>query len=176
MLEEKKARVILKARKYRVKGERMIGKDKLLTATRRRKKFLVLCTHPEAETIGVKVLKDLKRIMDEEGAEKAMIVTQGSYSFSAKNFGKKFNIELIPSALPAFDLTEHELVSKHRILSPTEVEKLLEKYRIEAYRMPYIKKDDPVAILLGAIPGNVIEIIRESPTAKKFTTYRYVVE
>lgn len=176
MLEERKARVILKARKYRVKDERMIGKNKLLVASRRKKKIVVLCTHPTSGTIGIKILKNLKPVMEEEGAEKGMIITQGSYSFAAKNFGRKFDIELIPPTLPAFDLTEHELVSKHRILSPTEVKKLLEKYRIEAYQMPYIKKDDPVAILLGATPGEVLEIVRDSPTAKKFTTYRYVVE
>ncbi|HID91475.1 TPA: DNA-directed RNA polymerase subunit H [Candidatus Bathyarchaeota archaeon] len=149
--------------------------DTVLLATRKGKRLIVFCTRPGTATVGVSVLRNIKKIMDETKAERGMIVSHGPLSFSAKNFARKFNIEVIPRTLPAFDLIRHELVPKHRILPPKEVELVLKKYKIELYQMPYIKKDDPIAILLGARPGDVIEVKRDSPTAGKFTSYRYVV-
>ena len=73
-------------------------------------------------------------------------------------------------------ILEHFLVPKHRILSPEEARKVLEKYRIQPHQLPYILTSDPVVKALGAKPGDIIEIIRESPTAGKAVYYRIVVE
>ncbi|MHA1712704.1 MAG: DNA-directed RNA polymerase subunit RpoH/Rpb5 C-terminal domain-containing protein [Candidatus Ranarchaeia archaeon] len=40
--------------------------------------------------------------------------------------------------------------------------------------LPYIRREDPVVLLLGAKYGDVIKIIRKSPTARVSTTYRIV--
>jgi DNA-directed RNA polymerase subunit H len=42
--------------------------------------------------------------------------------------------------------------------------------------MPQIKSIDPVVKAIGAIPGDVLRIIRKSQTAGEHITYRYVVE
>lgn len=73
-------------------------------------------------------------------------------------------------------ILEHFLVPKHRVLSPEEAQKVLEKYRIKPHQLPYILTSDPVVKALGAKPGDIIEIIRESPTAGKAVYYRVVVE
>ncbi len=85
-------------------------------------------------------------------------------------------IELIPSIFPAFNIFKHILVPKHEILAPEEKEELLAKYRVRPYQLPQIKASDPAVRAIGARPGDIVRISRESQTAGKYTAYRYVVE
>lgn len=175
-IEEEKARVILGVRRYTIKEEKKEGESTILLATKRGDKLLVFCTGPGVSTVGINTLKSVQRRMETEKANRGMIVSEASFSFSAKNFASKFGIELIPATLPAFNLMEHELIPKQRILTKDEVDELLKRYRIRPYQIPHIKATDPVAILLGAKLGDIIEITRDSPTAGKALSYRFVVE
>ncbi len=74
-----------------------------------------------------------------------------------------------------FDIFQHELVPKHSILTKDEVEDLLRRYHIEEYHLPKIRVRDPAALLIGAKPGDVIRIVRRSPTAGLAIFYRFVV-
>jgi DNA-directed RNA polymerase subunit H len=76
----------------------------------------------------------------------------------------------------AFNILKHELVPRHIILSSQEAEELLSKYHIKPYQLPYIKASDPAARAIGAKPGDIIKIVRKSPTAGESLYYRYVVE
>lgn len=73
------------------------------------------------------------------------------------------------------DLTEHFLVPKHRILSPEEAEELLRRYGVTRQQLPYILVSDPIVKALGAKPGDILEIMRESETAGVTRYYRVVV-
>ncbi|MEM3722628.1 MAG: DNA-directed RNA polymerase subunit H, partial [Candidatus Bathyarchaeia archaeon] len=55
-------------------------------------------------------------------------------------------------------------------------EKLLAQYRVKPYQLPQIKASDPAAKAIGAKPGDILRIIRKSPTAGEHIAYRYVVE
>lgn len=73
-----------------------------------------------------------------------------------------------------YNLMEHELVPKHRVMSPAESAEVLRKYALKSKsQMPLISKNDAVCRFLGARPGEVIEIIRPSPRTVTFTTYRF---
>ncbi|MCD6312374.1 MAG: DNA-directed RNA polymerase subunit H [Thaumarchaeota archaeon] len=72
-------------------------------------------------------------------------------------------------------ILEHFLVPKHRILSPEEAKQVLERYRVQPHQLPHILVSDPVVKAIGAKPGDIIEIIRDSPTAGKSVYYRLVV-
>lgn len=74
------------------------------------------------------------------------------------------------------DILENELVPKHILLNKKEAEKMLKQYKIEPYQLPYIKSSDPVVTAIGAKPGDIIKIIRKSPTASEAFAYRYVIE
>ena len=74
-----------------------------------------------------------------------------------------------------FDVTEHELVPKHEILSEEEAEEVLDDFDIESYQLPKLKEKDPVAKAIGAEAGNVVKITRNSPTAGKSVAYRLVI-
>ncbi|MET1159975.1 MAG: DNA-directed RNA polymerase subunit H [Thermoprotei archaeon] len=79
------------------------------------------------------------------------------------------------SKKPDINILEHELVPKHEILSPEEAEKILRKLNVKPYQLPWISIEDPVVKAIGAKPGDIIRIIRKSPTAGVSIAYRYVV-
>lgn len=71
---------------------------------------------------------------------------------------------------------DHLMVPIHILLNEEEVEKLLNKYRIKPYQLPKIKDSDPAVIVIQAQAGDIIKILRKSPTAGEAIAYRYVVE
>ncbi|MDX9693450.1 MAG: DNA-directed RNA polymerase subunit H [Methanothermobacter sp.] len=72
------------------------------------------------------------------------------------------------------DILKHQLVPEHVILSEEEAKKVLEEMKIHAEQLPRIRTDDPVVKAIGAKEGDILKIIRESPTAGRFVTYRIV--
>ena len=77
---------------------------------------------------------------------------------------------------PLKNITQHELVPDHTILSEKEKKELLEKYDIEPNQLPKILTSDPVSISISAKAEDIIKITRKSPTAKQAVAYRLVVE
>lgn len=77
---------------------------------------------------------------------------------------------------PKFDVLRHEIVPKHKILTKRETDELLTKYSIKLVNLPRIFPNDPVVEMIGARYGDVIEIVRKSPTTvDKVKTYRFVM-
>jgi DNA-directed RNA polymerase subunit H len=77
--------------------------------------------------------------------------------------------------LVKFDILKHKLVPKFTILSKEEVEALRQTYGIRKEHLPWIRKSDPICKVLGAKPGDVLKIERNSEVAGKSIAYRYVV-
>jgi len=75
-----------------------------------------------------------------------------------------------------YKLDKHILIPKHSKLSKVQTEKLLEKYNISVGNLPKIFKSDSAIGSLDAKPGDVIKIIRISPTAGEAFFYRVVVD
>jgi DNA-directed RNA polymerase subunit H len=71
---------------------------------------------------------------------------------------------------------DHDSVPKHTLLSPEESEVVLRTYGIESSQLPKIHVTDPAAKEIGAKVGDVIKIIRRSPTAKQSVFYRLVID
>ncbi|MEM2282816.1 MAG: DNA-directed RNA polymerase subunit H [Candidatus Hadarchaeales archaeon] len=78
--------------------------------------------------------------------------------------------------LKSFNVLEHVLVPKHELLSEKEKEEVLKKLGLKPEELPLLLVTDPAARAIGAKPGDVVRIIRESPTAGKAIAYRLVVE
>ena len=74
-----------------------------------------------------------------------------------------------------FRLQDHILVPKHEILSDEEVKEILKILGISKEQLPKIKSTDPIIKEIGAKPGDVVKITRESLTAGKSVFYRLVV-
>ncbi len=76
----------------------------------------------------------------------------------------------------AIDITDHEAVPDHRKLDEDEVEEVLEKFEIEQHDLPKIERTDAALKQMDVEVGDVIEIVRDSPTAGETTYYRTVIE
>lgn len=73
------------------------------------------------------------------------------------------------------DVLKHRLVPQHVLLSQEEAKRVLKRIGIRRTELPWIYSTDPVARALGANPGDVIMIIRESPTAGRSVSFRLVI-
>ena len=72
------------------------------------------------------------------------------------------------------NITKHELVPEMRILNEEEKQDVFQKANISNFtQMPLILKTDPVAKFYGLIRGDMVEIIRPSPTGGVYKNYRY---
>ncbi|MBI2664130.1 DNA-directed RNA polymerase subunit H [Candidatus Woesearchaeota archaeon] len=74
------------------------------------------------------------------------------------------------------DLTTHVLIPKHSKLGDKDKEEMLKRYNVSLKGLPKILVSDAGISHLSARPGDVIEIVRDSPTAGKAFFYRVVVD
>ncbi len=72
------------------------------------------------------------------------------------------------------NIQDHKLVPKHEIMTEDEISEEFSDVDYDFKDLPKIKANDPVVEAIGAQPGNVLRITRESQTAGEFITYRIV--
>ena len=89
----------------------------------------------------------------------------------AKNRMQYFHIRELQ-----FDVTTHKYYMPHRIVKEEEKTAILDRFKIHDNKTAYIDSYDIQARLLGAVPGDLIEIIRHSFSVGRTPYYRYCVE
>ena len=72
-------------------------------------------------------------------------------------------------------MVEHILIPKHKKLSDAEAEKILKKFNVSKKQLPRINSNDPAILEMNPEKGDLIEIIRDSPTTGKSYFYRIVI-
>ena len=128
--------------------------------------------------VGIKQLRAFVHHIAQHNFYTGIFVSKSSVTGAA--------LKVIPTILPqiveVFDesdllvnITKHELVPKHVLLSLDEKKALLQRYRLKETQLPRIQKDDPVARYLGLRRGQVVKIIRRSETAGRYASYRWCI-
>ena len=130
----------------------------------------------ESKVVGVALVRDVAREMEEKNAQEGMLVGGLRFTPAATKSARTARIELIEGTYASFDIFHHELVSKHSIVSADEIQLVLGHYGIERNQLPQILRDDPAAKALGAKPGQVVRIERDSAAAGVVYYYRLVVD
>ncbi|NPB01093.1 MAG: DNA-directed RNA polymerase subunit H [Crenarchaeota archaeon] len=72
-------------------------------------------------------------------------------------------------------IAEHELVPHAEIVPKEEAKRILKQMNAAPWQIPWIRASDPLVRIIGAKPGDVIKIVRKSPTAGEVVVYRIVV-
>lgn len=134
---------------------------------------------PDEVRITVPVIVGFAQKLHKESMERCIIIGKGSITASARQgineLSSNFMIEYFEDRELLVNITEHELVPEHIVLSDSEKLDLMKKYRVKESQLPKIQIYDPVARYFGLIKGQVVKIIRSSETAGRYVTYRLAV-
>lgn len=133
---------------------------------------------PDASGVGTKQVRAFNHIVDESNFHTGVFITQTPISPSAvrllNGIPGRFCEHFQEQDL-LVNITRHELVPKHVLLSPEEKARLLERYRLKESQLPRMQVSDPVSRYLGLRRGQVVKIIRKSETAGRYASYRWVI-
>ena len=89
-------------------------------------------------------------------------------------YALKLNIQIFDIKELQFNISKHILVPKHEIIKDEKIiNDLIEKYCVKSkHQFPHILKSDPMSRYLGLKSGDMVKIIRISPTAGEYIMYR----
>lgn len=134
--------------------------------------------YPDSAKIGISEVRDIYKQMNDEQLKQALVIVKGSMTPSSKKALTEEHHEIKIQAFMETELivniTHHELVPKHEALSKEDKKELLKRYKLTENQLPRIKLSDPVTKYYGLRRGQVVKILRKSPTAGRYVTYRLV--
>nr|XP_060482404.1 DNA-directed RNA polymerases I, II, and III subunit RPABC1 [Panthera onca] len=114
---------------------------------------------PEEPKVGIKTIKVYCQRMQEENITRALIVVQQGMTPSAKqslvDMAPKYVLEQFLQQELLINITEHELVPEHVVMTKEEVTELLARYKLRENQLPRIQAGDPVARYFGIKRGQV---------------------
>ena len=179
------AKSILKTRDYELIEEYyneelahydLIGEKHEKNAKDKKKQKIVIRI-PDDDPVGVTKLREFKEFIEsKEDFNESILLALSKYTHYTKKEAEEAGIETFSIKFPFFDLFQHELVPTHEFATEAEIQDIIDKYAIDVKQLPKILVSDPAVQLLGAKIGDVVKIIRDSPTAGKYVTYRYCIE
>lgn len=115
---------------------------------------------PEEAKVGIKTIKQYCQRMQELNISRAIIVVRTGMTPSAKqaliDMAPKYSLEQFREAELMINITEHELVPQHVVMTPEEKKELLQRYKLKELQLPRIQQSDPVARYFGLRRGQVL--------------------
>ena len=118
------------------------------------------------------------QIMSDKQVMRAVVIIRNHITPAAAKVMQslpKLKIEMFYENELLVNITEHDLVPKHELLTLEEKKELLQRYHLRDTQLPRIQHNDPVARYFGLAKGNVVRILRPSETAGRYVTYRLVL-
>ncbi|XP_021748551.1 DNA-directed RNA polymerases II and IV subunit 5A-like [Chenopodium quinoa] len=135
-----------------------------------------LIPEPSKDIIGIVPLRKCIERMQSEKIYKAILVTEHGLTTAAKKAVQlpSIRLEVFLDSELMYNVTEHDLVPVHQVLTDEEKKEVLEKYHVKETQLPSMPVTDAVARYYGLQRGQVVKIIRPSENAGTYVTYRYV--
>lgn len=141
---------------------------------------IYVCFHNENKTISKVDLKNLlNKLIETYQDEKIKLIIllkeKGNGSI-LKEINKEIyeNVEIFMNKNMIFNITHHDFVPTHVILSKEETDEILNKYSTTLIKLPKILKSDPIAKYYGMKINQVCKITRKSPEVGNYIYYRLV--
>ncbi|KAL9021137.1 MAG: hypothetical protein Q9185_001676 [Variospora sp. 1 TL-2023] len=128
--------------------------------------------------IGIKQMRAFAHHIDEHKFHTGIMITQASITSAAVKIMSAVTGHVIETFVETdllVNITHHELVPKHILMSAEEKKTLLDRYRLKESQLPRIQTSDPMAKYLGLRRGQVVKIIRKSETAGRYASYRWAI-
>lgn len=156
------------------------SRDSLNTLAKKRKaedgddEAKIFVFFPDNDKLNSDTIKQISLMMLQHNVYNSIIVYKSTTQISRRELEelKPCEIELFQQSELLVNITEHELVPKHLVLSESEKHELLKKYRVKDSQLPKIQVEDPIAKYYGVKRGQVMKIVRASETAGRYVTYR----
>jgi len=130
-------------------------------------------------SVGIKQMRNFAQHLSANNFHTGILITNVNITPAALKIipavASETKIECFVEQDLLVNITHHELVPKHVLLSKLEKAKLLERYRLKDTQLPRIQVGDPVARYFGLRRGQVVKIIRKSETAGRYASYRLCV-
>jgi DNA-directed RNA polymerase I, II, and III subunit RPABC1 len=131
------------------------------------------------DNVGIKQMRSFAQYLSQGNFHTGILITNVNITAAAMKIvpavASETRIECFLEQDLLVNITHHELVPKHVLLSKEERAKLLERYRLKDTQLPRIQLSDPIARYLGLRRGQVVKIIRKSETAGRYASYRLCV-
>jgi len=130
-------------------------------------------------SVGIKQMRAFAQYLSSNNFHTGILITNVNITPAALKIipavASETRIECFVEQDLLVNITHHELVPKHVLLSKEERTALLQRYRLKDTQLPRIQLGDPVARYLGLRRGQVVKIIRKSETAGRYASYRLCV-
>ncbi|VEN46926.1 unnamed protein product [Callosobruchus maculatus] len=114
---------------------------------------------PDEPKIGIRTIKTYCSRMQDENIHRAIIVVQAGMTPSAKqslvDMAPKYILEQFLESELLINITEHELVPEHVVMTPEEKQELLARYKLKENMLMRIQAGDPVARYFGLKRGQL---------------------
>ena len=132
----------------------------------------------EDEKVSSTTFKSVIQSMRANNVLHAILIVKGSLTSTVRSIMDAldtYRLEVFREQDLVINITEHDLVPRHEVLSKEAKRNLLDRYKVKDSQLPRIQYRDPVALYYGLQRGDVVRIIRRSETAGRYVTYRVCV-
>ena len=139
----------------------------------------IIVTFTKEAPLGIKHTRAFAQLLDKENFTNGILISVGHCQPASLRVwdplaARGVTAEHFQEQELLVNITKHDLVPKHVLLSDEEKKVLLDRYRLKETQLPRIQSGDPVARYLGLKKRQVVKIIRKSETAGRYASYRWV--
>lgn len=139
----------------------------------------ILVYYADEKNVGIKAMRGFIQILEEKGIQRGILIWSEKMTAAARKvidaMRMQFKLEDFEEAYLLVNITHHDLVPEHKVMTAEEKKELLQRYRLKETQLPRIQINDPVARYFGLQRGQVVKITRKSETSGRYCSYRICI-